>query len=60
MSSRAADESCGSLQGREDLAGNVTFEATHDFEFAHSLPGSAAQVFFGSMVATKSDYDDAV
>ena len=58
--SATAGQSHRSLQGGKDLAGNVTFEATHDFELAHSLSGSAAHVLFGSMVATKPDYDDAV
>ena len=56
MSSRIAGRSRAILQGGEDVARHVTFEATHDLDFAHSFSGSAAHVFFVSIVATEFDY----
>ena len=59
-SSRPADEVRRVLDGREDFACNVAFEATYDLALAQSLRGAATHVFPGPGIVTKPDQDDAV
>ena len=48
------------LQGREDLASNLAFEAAGDLSLAHSLCGAATHVDLGSWVVPESDDNDAM
>ena len=48
------------LDGREDFAGNVAFQAADDLALAQSLRGAAAHVCSGPGIVTKPDQDDAV
>ena len=59
-SSRPADEVRRVLNGREDFACNVAFEATYDLALAQSLRGAPPHVFPGPGIVTKPDQDDAV
>src|SRR5665647_2612729 len=43
-----------------DLAGDVAFEAAHDFAFALALAGAAVDVGPGRLVVAHADKDDAV
>ena len=60
MSSCAAGHLGWVLEGREDLAGNVAFEATDDLGLAQSLSGAAAYVCLGPAIVTKPDHHDTI
>ena len=48
------------LQGGENLASDVSFEATDDLSLAHSLCGVTAHVCPGTAVIKKPDDNDAI
>ena len=60
MSSRAADYLGRILQGGEDFASNIAFEATDDFSLAHSLAGATEHVCLGPAIMTQPDHNDAI
>ena len=60
MSSRAADYLGRILQGGEDLASNVAFEATDDFGLTHSLADATEHVCLGPAIMTKPYHNDAI
>ena len=60
MSSRAADYLGRILQGGEDFASNIAFEATDNLTLALSVSGAATHILPGPDVMTKPDQDDAI
>ena len=60
MSSRACDYIGRVLQGREDFASDIAFEATDDLGLAHSLFGAPPHVCLGPVIMAKPDYNDAI
>ena len=60
MSSRPSNHLDRVLQGREEFASDVAFEAAYDLGLAQALRGAATHVCPGLAIMTKPDEDDAI
>ena len=60
MSSRACDYLGRVLEGREDFASDIAFEATDHLSLANSLGGAPSHVCVGPAIMAESDDNDAI
>ena len=60
VSSGAADQLGRVPYDREDLAGNIAFEAADDLALTQPLSGAAKHVCPGAGIVTKPNHDDAI
>ena len=60
MSSRACDYLGRVLEGREDFASDIAFEAADHLSLAHSLGGAPPHVCVGPAIMAESDHNDAI
>ena len=60
MSSRACDYLGRVLEGREDFASDIAFEAADHLSLAHSLGGATTHVCVGPAIMAESDDNDAI